>query len=311
MKTKQKSRHAVFSRGAGGLIRALCALICLLLAFCSDAEAYEPNESRAAWTDLLAGLYAACTHPSEQAEETVDACAAKLESELAFSLTEHFRQIWLRGDCPLYLFGRDDPAEVPARGRHAIVVLGHELQNGKMTRELMGRCDAAAALARAFPDSLIVLSGGATGLFNPLRRTEAGLMRAYLTDVCGLDPVRMRLDEKASDTAENALNVFEILRAENAETLTIVTSDYHYRRSLTLFCAMSEKYRLEQGYMVKGISGFCWPAGADAFTIRNEVRYTVLQLGDILDLPPAQKLRLLSVLLAMRAEEDTGFSGGE
>ena len=38
-------------------------------------------------------------------------------------------------------------------GKHAFVVLGYQLQDGEMTEELIGRCEAAAAAARSFPES--------------------------------------------------------------------------------------------------------------------------------------------------------------
>lgn len=55
-----------------------------------------------------------------------------------------------------------------------------------MTEDLIGRCGAAAATARAFPDSVLVCSGGAAGGSNPEKHTEAGMMKAYLSEQCGL-----------------------------------------------------------------------------------------------------------------------------
>ncbi len=51
-------------------------------------------------------------------------------------------------------------------GKHAFVVLGYQLQDGEMTEELKGRCNAAAAAARSFPESLVICTGGATGQRN-------------------------------------------------------------------------------------------------------------------------------------------------
>ena len=89
------------------------------------------------------------------------------------------------------------------------MVLGYELLNGGMTDELKGRCDAAAAAAKTFPASLLVCSGGATGQNNPQRHTEAGLMKDYLVDECGIAAERVFTDERALTTAENIISILD------------------------------------------------------------------------------------------------------
>ena len=292
--------------------KVMCAAICLIL-FCfsagggnaesliqgaADAEWEQP----VSWVRLLCGMAYAYEQPSKEAYDAVIADACALDSELALALAEHFGQVWLNDDDPVYLSGQDDPQAIPATGRHAIVVLGYALQNGKMTDELIRRCDAAAELAKAFPDSLIVLSGGATGLFNLRRHTEAELMMAYMTQVHGLSAERIRLDEKASNTAENAVNVLAILREEDVESMTVVTSDYHLRRSRTLFFAMAEKYRLEYGYRLSMTGNYCCHAERDGQTRQNECLTALYQLGTILDLPLTERIELLALLFGGQAE---------
>ena len=68
--------------------------------------------------------------------------------ELAADIAECWKQVWLDPTYRLYVFGTDDPAELPITGRHGFVVLGYQLAQGEMTEELIGRCDAAAAAAR-------------------------------------------------------------------------------------------------------------------------------------------------------------------
>ena len=163
--------------------------------------------------------------------------------EIAKAVAEHWRKVYLDPDYELCLYRGEEKAGVlrdfgiedsPA---HAFVVLGYELMDGEMQPELMSRCDAAAAAARAFPSTILVCSGGATGANNPQGHTEAGRMKAYLTERCGIEASRIFIDEQAMTTAENAVNTFEILRREGVRTMTIVTSDYHQRwgrRSTTL-----------------------------------------------------------------------------
>ena len=106
-------------------------------------------------------------------------------------------------------------------GKHAFVVLGFELADGEMTDELKARCEAAAAAAKAFPDSSLICSGGATGENNPEGHTEAGLMKDYLTEQCGIAADRILTDEYAMTTAENALNTFAILKAQGIGVFTV------------------------------------------------------------------------------------------
>ena len=144
---------------------------------------------------------------------------------------------YLDASWPVLLYGTDDPSLLPVSGKHAFVVLGLQLADGEMTDELKARCDAAAAAAKAFPESVLVCSGGATGENNPARHTEAGLMKSWLTKHCGIAASRILTDEKAMTTAENALNTFEILRQQGIESITLITSDYHQRRASLCFCA--------------------------------------------------------------------------
>jgi hypothetical protein len=80
-------------------------------------------------------------------------------------------------------FARGPGRRVPAS---AFLILGCRLENCTMTEDLIGRCGAAAAVALAFPDSVLVCSGGAAGGSSPEKHTEAGMMKAYLSEQCGI-----------------------------------------------------------------------------------------------------------------------------
>ena len=211
--------------------------------------------------------------------------AASGSENAALSMADGWRRLFAGEQNRLYLFGTDDPSLLPITGRHAFVVLGYALENGEMTEELKGRCDAAAAAALSFPDSILICSGGASGDNNPEGRTEAGLMKAYLTQTCGIAPERIFIDERAQTTAENAVNTLAILRQNGIETMTLVTSAYHQPRSQSLYRAAAALYERAYGYTVDLVGNFCLDyAPADNSSVM-EAMIAVAQLAQILNLP--------------------------
>lgn len=235
---------------------------------------------------LLADLLSAYEDPTVRSVLRIDADAEALDDEIMTAVASHWKKIWIDPDYRLFIYGVNDPSslEIPDPSKHAFVVLGYELKNGEMTDELKLRCDAAAAAAGAFPGSILVCSGGATGTNNPEQHTEAGLMKAYLSEVCGIDGERIFTDERAKNTAQNAINTYEILREMGMETMTIVTSSYHQRRAQTLYNALSAQYQQDTGYSAKLIGNFCCEVVSAAGNA-DDARLTIQQLGNILGLP--------------------------
>ena len=271
------------------IVAAIFALL-LLIGSCQAAEGVTLGT-------LLADLVEACESPSEDDAARIDADVSALNNSIAESIAEHWKRVYLDENYTLLLFGKDDPADldIPKPDVHAFVILGFELQNGEMTEELKGRCDAAAAAADAFPEAILVCSGGATGKNNPDRHTEAGLMREYLINVCGIDASRIYIDERALNTAENAINTFEILRSQKIETMTIITSAYHQRRAQVLYNALAAQYRQEYGYRAEIVGNFCYDIEATGINASMDDRLAVQQLAGILNLPPEQRKLLPSM----------------
>ena len=143
-------------------------------------------------------------------------------------------------------------------GKHAFVVLGYQLQDGEMTDELKGRCDAAAAAARSFPDSLLICTGGATGSNNWENHTEAGEMKMYLARDCHIDADRILTDDQAQTTLENAVNVFKLLKEKGIEKITLVTSDYHQMRAQMLFNTVGAIWKAHTGMEVSIVGNYNW-----------------------------------------------------
>ena len=224
---------------------------------------------------------------------------------VAKSIADHWRQVYLDPSYALCCHGEGDSAPelseagIPDERTHAFVVLGYELMNGEMTDELKGRCDAAAAAARSFPNAILVCSGGATGPNNPEKHTEAGLMKRYLAEVCGIDESRIFTDERAMTTAENAVNTFAILKAQGVKSMTIVTSSYHQRWGQALYNALAALYEQQQGYHARLIGNYCFDTQPSVDAFLHDDWFAIFQLGQILGLPRAQMAQLPNVYVLL------------
>ena len=219
---------------------------------------------------------------------------AAVDDPLILTVAQRWRQLYVDPAYTPLLYGRDDPKTIPVHGRHAFVVLGFELVNGEMTDELRGRCDVAAAAAAAFPESLVICTGGATGENNPDGHTEAGLMKAYLTDAWGLDPDRILTEEEAMDTAQNALNTFEIMKERGTATMTIVTSAYHQRWGEAVYHTVAELYRRQHDYPVEIVGSFSLDKEPDVPMYAMDARIAAFQIAGILELPDEVRATLPS-----------------
>lgn len=271
------------------MIAAVFALL-LLIGTCQASESITLGT-------LLSDLVEAYENPSEDDLARIDAEVSALDDEIAEAIAEHWKRVYLDESYKLLLFGKDDPKalDIPEPAAHAFVILGYELQNGEMTEELKGRCDAAAAAADAFPETILVCSGGATGRNNPDQHTEAGLMRDYLVKDCGIDAARIFIDEQALNTAENAINTFDILRSQNIATMTIITSAYHQRRAQALYNALAALYRQEYDYRAEIVGNYCYDIEPSGMNSAMDDRLAVQQLAGILELPQEQRNMLPSM----------------
>ncbi len=125
------------------------------------------------------------------------------------------------------------PTDLPTDNSVAIVILGYALNSdGSMKSELVGRLQTGLAMANAYPNAYVVVTGGkpTNGI------TEGDAMAAWLMDN-GLDKDRLIVENQALDTVGNAKNTYAILSANYPEvkSLVMVTSDYHIPRGCILF----------------------------------------------------------------------------
>lgn len=113
----------------------------------------------------------------------------------------------------------------------AIVILGYGLTpDGWMRPILFTRVLTGLAVAQAFPQSPIIVTGG-----NPRQgRTEAGEMRNLL-QMLGFPANRIILEDKANSIVQNAR--FSVPLAKKADTsgIILVTSSTHQDRADTNF----------------------------------------------------------------------------
>ena len=244
---------------------------------------------------LVMDLVRVCESPSEENVKTIGTDMEKIRSvneddyAVAQAITDTWREIYMDPDYRLFLYGKDDPGELAEYGvvnspSQAIVILGFELSDGEMQPELVSRCDAAAALAGAFPEAILVCSGGATGKNNPEKHTEAGLMKQYLTEHCGIAASRIYIDEAAMTTVENVRKTFEILEKQGVHTITIVTSQYHQKRSQGLYGVMTRVYRRKRNYEIRSVGNFCFEKTDDSNSA-PDYKLAIQGMVELLNLP--------------------------
>lgn len=203
--------------------------------------------------------------------------------EMAAFTARTWENLYFNPDFRVWVDGKDDPAALPVAGKHAFVVLGLALEDGGMPEELKARCDAAAAAAKQFPDSALICSGGVTGGNDPEEHTEAGLMKEYLIQSCGIPAERIFTDETAETTLDNAVNTFQILKEQGIGQITVVTSDYHQRRAAVLFETLAEYYR-ENGEMDVTFAGnYSCAAETPEDYLKNDAQIAAWQLETLMD----------------------------
>ena len=257
----------------------------------SDATETEEEEPAITYSTLVGDLLKLL-----QAEKSVSLDLQTLNDDFSAAIAERWNAAYRNGSYPLNLDGVCDPADLPITGKHAFVVLGLELVDGEMQEELVGRCEAAAAAARAFPDSVLVLSGGATGDNNPDGHTEAGMMKAYLTERCGIAAERILTDERALTTVGNAVNTYVILRQAGIESFTLVTSGYHMPRAVLLYDILGLINRNVLGSSPEIIANYCFDTAAPEGTEDFDPILAAFQLRSILDTFSAADESVLSIL---------------
>lgn len=102
-----------------------------------------------------------------------------------------------------------------------VLILGGGTKNNRPGAVLKGRLDQALAYAQNHKDLHFVVSGGLG-----FRKTESEgfIMKNYLVKH-GMDPDRIKIEEKATSTYENLLYTKQMI--DPGSKVLIVTSDFH------------------------------------------------------------------------------------
>ena len=257
----------------------LAALLLLTGVLCgASAERAEEEEQAVDYITLISDLSAA-----REAVRRIDADLEALkDDEMAAFIAAKWQELFMDSDYRVYIRGKDSPAELQITGSHAFVVLGYELQNGEMTDELKDRCETAAAAWKEFPDSILVCTGGATGDNNPEQHTEAGLMKQYLSETCGIPEDSIFTDESAMTTLDNAMNTFAILKEQWIEEFTLVTSSYHQRWANLLYAVLAEHVRETEGRQITPVGNYSCERTAPGNLDGRESRIAAMQLQEMM-----------------------------
>ena len=131
-----------------------------------------------------------------------------------------------------------DDSPAPA----GIVVLGGAIDQvvgaarGQVTMGDAGtRLTAGAALARRFPDAVLVYTGGSNALVDAVVGEAQDARRLWID--LGIAPGRIRVEDASRNTEENARFTRDLLHPGAGQRWLLVTSAYHMPRSVGLFRA--------------------------------------------------------------------------
>lgn len=116
----------------------------------------------------------------------------------------------------------------PSKEVDYVIVLGAHVRNGKPSRVLAKRLDAAYDYAMSHENVTVVVSGGKGG---DETTTEAFAMAAYLKDK-GFDEERILLEDKSTNTKENLAFSRELIG--EGKKIAVVSNDFHVFRAVHL-----------------------------------------------------------------------------
>ena len=124
----------------------------------------------------------------------------------------------------------------------AIIVLGgapetrlSEKRGQLVLNDFAERMTMMGFRARRHPDVPVIFTGGA-GAFGNGDLSEAEVVRSHIAEF-GLEPGRVRFEDKSRNTVENARFTRPMLDLKSGDRVLLVTSAFHMARSMGLFRA--------------------------------------------------------------------------
>lgn len=123
-----------------------------------------------------------------------------------------------------------------------VIVLGCRVKNGRPTRMLRRRLDAAYDYLQRFPDAYCILSGG-QGSDETISEAEA--MYRYLLNK-GVNSDRLIKETRSTSTKENLTCSMDIIKNTGINTVTAIATDgfHQYRASLIARTLNIEAYAI-------------------------------------------------------------------
>ncbi|WP_294535005.1 YdcF family protein [uncultured Rhodoblastus sp.] len=169
-------------------------------------------------------------------------------------------------------FPTQSPVMAPPKG---IIVLGGALSEriskarGQIAvNEAAERLTAAAALARLYPDALLVFSGGSGSLIDD-RDREAAAAHRFWSEL-GVPENRMMFEDASRNTYENAVFTQNLVHPRRDEKWLLVTSAFHMPRSIGIFRALGmNPLAFPVDYRTEGAKGDFLPPADGAQAIQN------------------------------------------
>lgn len=203
-------------------------------------RANTENDSQKTLESNLLGYFQIADNSNWTLDPTTDieATLARLQT-YSKSDAQLYKQVltkWKWDETQMHLNIATAPDGLPTDNSHAFVVLGYALNpDGTMTDELVGRLQTALDAAKKYPNSYVLVTGGA----EKNGWTEGIRMRDWLL-AHGLQENRLIVEHNSKDTVQNAEFSFDLLyQHPEIKKITIISSEYHLRRAYILYYAES------------------------------------------------------------------------
>ena len=115
-----------------------------------------------------------------------------------------------------------------ATDQSTVIVLGCQIRGSNPSGSLKARCSVAADYLKDHPDAVCVASGG-QGSDEDL--SEGQCIFNLLTEK-GIEPERIYIEDKSTNTDENIANSVKIIEENGlSKEVAVATSDYHEKRA--------------------------------------------------------------------------------
>lgn len=115
-------------------------------------------------------------------------------------------------------------------GADYVIVLGAQMKEGGPSKALQYRLDAAAEYLLRHPDAIVIVSGG-QGADETV--SEAQGMYDYLVERKGIEPGRIRREDKSVNTFQNLTFSAAFLDRER-DSVAVVTNNFHVFRAVRI-----------------------------------------------------------------------------